>query len=322
MKVVLAGAFGNLGAEILKSLCRDDHTVVAADLKERPVSGTEGKYTFVPIDATDPETLHGLCDGADAVVTTMGLTGASTRFTAYDIDYNGNMNLYTEAKRAGVKKFHYISVISCDEPGAEKVPMLHAKYLMEQEIKKQPMDWVIYRPTGYFYDICKVFKPYVDKGEMQLLKGYGGVKANVVDCADFADFIVAHLDDANVVYVDRKGTAWARRDGAASARYSYPMQEGFYCPSLGDNQLAVGEDYVGWMNCVKATIWSAIRRSGKRALPRTSKTISRRRNRWAGDILGSSAPCARCAVPSDSRNSYGSFRSATALRSRAARSRC
>ena len=130
----------------------------------------------------------------------MGLTGASTRFTAYDIDYNGNMNLYTEAKRAGVKKFHYISVISCDEPGAEKVPMLHAKYLMEQEIKKQPMDWVIYRPTGYFYDICKVFKPYVDKGEMQLLKEYGGVKANVVDCADFADFIVAHLDDANVVY--------------------------------------------------------------------------------------------------------------------------
>ena len=200
MKVVLAGAFGNLGAEILKSLCRDGHTVVAADLKERPVSGTEGKYTFVPIDATDPETLHGLCDGADAVVTTMGLTGASTRFTAYDIDYNGNMNLYTEAKRAGVKKFHYISVISCDEPGAEKVPMLHAKYLMEQEIKKQPMDRVIYRPTGYFYDICKVFKPYVDKGEMQLLKEYGGVKANVVDCADFADFIVAHLDDANVVY--------------------------------------------------------------------------------------------------------------------------
>ncbi|MBR2839506.1 MAG: hypothetical protein IKE55_12020, partial [Kiritimatiellae bacterium] len=48
----------------------------------------------------------------------------------------------------------------------------------------------------------------------------------------------------------RKGAAWARRDGAAMALYSYPMQEGFYCPSLGDNQLAVGEDYVGWMNCV------------------------------------------------------------------------
>ena len=200
MKIVLAGAFGNLGAEILKALVRDGHEVVAADLKERPVEGTEGKYTFAAIDATDPKTLEGLCDGADAVVTTMGLTGASTRFTAYDIDYRGNMNLYAEAKRAGVKKFHYVSVISCDEPGAEKVPMLHAKYMVEQEIKGQDMDYVIYRPTGYFYDIAKVFKPYVDKGEMQLLKGYGGVRANVVDCPDFAAFIAAHLNDRNVTY--------------------------------------------------------------------------------------------------------------------------
>ena len=200
MKVVLAGAFGNLGAEILKVLCREGHEVIAADLKEKPVDGTEGKYSFVAIDATDPKTLEGLCDGAEVVITTMGLTGASTRFTAYDIDYQGNMNLYEEARRAGVKKFNYISVISCDEPGAEKVPMLHAKYMVEQEIKKQPMDWVIYRPTGYFYDIAKVFVPYVEKGEMQLLKGYGGVKANVVDCEDFAEFIAGHMNDSGVTY--------------------------------------------------------------------------------------------------------------------------
>lgn len=130
----------------------------------------------------------------------MRLTGASTRFTSYDIDYQGNMNLYEECRHAGVKKFNYISVISCDEPGAEKVPMLHAKYMVEKEIQKQAMDWVIFRPTGYFYDIAKVFKPYIDKGEMQLLKGFGGVKANVVDCPDFAQFIVDHMNDANVTY--------------------------------------------------------------------------------------------------------------------------
>ena len=200
MKVVLAGAFGNLGAEILKCLCAAGHEVVAADLKERPVEGCEGKYTFVSIDATNPETLKGLCEGADIAITTMGLTGASTKVTSYDIDYKGNMNFYAECVRAGVKKFNYISVISCDEPGAEEVPMLHAKFLVEQEIKKQPMDWVIYRPTGYFYDIAKVFKPYIDKGEMQLLKNHGGVKANVVDCPDFARFIVDHMNDTNVTY--------------------------------------------------------------------------------------------------------------------------
>ena len=215
MKVVLAGAFGNLGAEILKCLCAAGHEVVAADLKERPVEGTEGKYTFVSIDATNPQTLEGLCEGAEVVITTMGLTGASTKVTSYDIDYQGNMNLYAECVRAGVKKFNYISVISCDEPGAEKVPMLHAKFLVEQEIKKQPMDWVIYRPTGYFYDIAKVFKPYIDKGEMQLLKGYGGVKANVVDCPDFAQFIVDHMNDTNVTYNVGGKETWTYEEMAA-----------------------------------------------------------------------------------------------------------
>ena len=197
MKVVLAGAFGNLGAEILKCLAADGHEIIAADLKEREIPELQGKYTFKSIDATNPETLKGLCDGADVVITTMGLTTSSTRFTSYDIDYHGNLNLYNEAKAAGVKKFNYISVIACDEPGSEKVPMLHAKYLMEQEIKKGDMDYVIYRPTGYFYDIAKVFRPYVESGTMQLLKGYHGVKANVVDCPDFARFIADSMTETN-----------------------------------------------------------------------------------------------------------------------------
>ena len=200
MKIVLAGAFGNLGAEILKQLCAAGHEVVAADLKEGNIPELTGKYSFKAIDATSRDSLKSLCDGAEVVISTVGLTGASTRFTAYDIDLNGNINILNEAKSAGVRKFVYISVISCDEPGAEKVPMLHAKYVFENELKNSGMDYVIHRPTGYFYDIAKVFKPYVDKGEMQLLKGYGGVKANVVDCPDFARFIVDTMNEKNVTY--------------------------------------------------------------------------------------------------------------------------
>ncbi len=200
MKVVLAGAFGNLGAEILKKLVAANFDVVAADLKERDVEGLEKKYDFKSIDATNAESLKGLCDGADAVITTMGLTGASTRVTSYDIDYRGNLNLLNEAKRAGIKKFVYISVISCEDPEAKKVPMLDAKHMFEEELVKSGIPYVIHRPTGYFYDIVKVFRPYVEKGEMQLLKGYGDVKANVVDCPDFADFIVKHIDDENKIY--------------------------------------------------------------------------------------------------------------------------
>lgn len=200
MKVLLAGAFGNLGYEILKSLVNANHEVIAADLKEKEGNELGGKYTFKAIDATKPETLTGLCDGVDTVITTMGLTGASTTVTSYDIDYKGNLNLLNEAKKANIKKFIYISVISCKEAGAEKVPMLHAKALFEDELLKSGLDYVIHRPTGYFYDICKVFKKYVDKGEMQLLKGYHDIRANVVDCNDFADYIVEKMNETNAIF--------------------------------------------------------------------------------------------------------------------------
>ncbi len=57
-------------------------------------------------------------------------------------------------------------------------------------------------------------------------------------------------DDVSVVYIDRKNQMWARRNGMAYAAYSYPLQPGFYCPSLGDGQLPA-ETIVGWMNCTK-----------------------------------------------------------------------
>lgn len=200
MKVVLAGAFGNLGAEILKKLIAEGHEVIATGRKEKKIEGLEGKYTFRAVDASDEKSVEGLCEGAEVLITTVGLTGASTTLNNYDVDYKGNMNLYNEAKRAGVKKFNFISVIACDSPDAKKIPMLDAKLMVEEELRKGDMDYVIYRPTGYFYDIVKVFRPYIEKGEMQLLKGYGGVKANVVDCPDFAAFIVEHMNDTNAVY--------------------------------------------------------------------------------------------------------------------------
>ena len=58
---------------------------------------------------------------------------------------------------------------------------------------------MITRPTGYFYDIVKVFKPMIEKGEVTLL-GKKPVHANVISTEDFADFLVKHLWDENKMY--------------------------------------------------------------------------------------------------------------------------
>lgn len=196
MKVVLAGAYGNLGSDIFRALLRDKHEVIAADMIEKDL-GLKGKFTFKKLDVTDPASLKGLCDGADCVITTVGLTKTSATLDNYAIDYQGNLNLLNEAKAAGVKNFAYISVIKADK--APDVPMLHAKYLFEEELKKSGLNYVIFRPTGYFYDIVKVFRPMIEKGEITLL-GKKPVHANVISTEDFADFIVKHMCDENKMY--------------------------------------------------------------------------------------------------------------------------
>ena len=77
--------------------------------------------------------------------------------------------------------------------------MVNAKYMFEEELKKSGLTYTIYRPTGYFYDIVKVFKPMVEKGEVTLL-GKKPVYANVISTEDLADFIVLHMLDENKSY--------------------------------------------------------------------------------------------------------------------------
>ncbi len=199
MKIVLAGAFGKLGSDILRALCATEHEILAADAVMRvPPDVNKGRFETKQIDVTKPGSLKGLCSGADVVITTVGLTGASTKVNNYDIDYHGNLNLVHEAKRADVKHFAYISVINADK--GDGIPMVHSKFLLENDLKRSGLTYVIYRPTGYFYDIAHVFWPMIKSRSVQLLKAAKEPVANVIDTRDFARFILETMCDKNVSY--------------------------------------------------------------------------------------------------------------------------
>lgn len=198
MKVVIAGAFGKLGSDITRAFVNAGHEVVAADMITKQLEDLpEGSYTAVKINVQDVESLKGVCDGADAVVTTVGLTTASTTVNNWDIDYQGNVNLLEEAKAAGVKKFVYTSVINA--PEGKDCPMVWAKFQFEEYLRASGVPYVIHRPTGYFYDIAHVFWPMVLKNKVNILKGTPKV-CNVIDTKDFARFILETINEENVIY--------------------------------------------------------------------------------------------------------------------------
>ena len=196
MKVFLAGAFGHLGQDVLRSLTQAGHEVTAADMAVRSLE-FDG-FTPLQIDMTDRERLKGCCENMDVVITAVGLTKASQSVTPYDVDYQANKNLLEEAKRAGVKHFAFVSVLKAAK--GRQIPLLGAKAKFEEDLRSFGIPYTVFRPTGYFYDTAHIFQPKVAAGKVTLLKTKAPIRCNIIDTRDFADYIVAHMCDENCDY--------------------------------------------------------------------------------------------------------------------------
>ena len=271
MRVVLAGAFGHLGSDVLRVLVRQGHDVVAFGREIRKPEDCAEGYEAVEADVLHPESIKGICKGADVVISTIGLTKTSPTLTSYDVDYRGNCNLLKEAKKSGVKNFAFVSVLKAD--GDPKVAMLDAKARFEKVLKKSGLNWVIFRPGGYFYDIAKVFMPMIEKGKVTLL-GKKQYHANVVDTPDFAEFIVSHACDEKKVY-----------DIGGKETYTYEeMAKMFF--KAARKKPVIGRAPV-WLFDILAFV-NKLKKNGKEAAIRFSKwTLT---NEMVGDtIVGDSS---------------------------------
>ncbi len=172
MKIVLAGAAGNLGKALVPALLEAGHAVIAADAVTAPLEPWKARLAGVRVvNLTDPRSLEGLCDGADCVITTVGI-GRPKTIDAYDkVDYKGNRNLLEAAKKSGVRKFVYTSIFNADSDPS--VPMLKAKAKMEAELKASGLEWLIIRPSGYFTDIWRTFPRRPGCGDSSKARSFG-----------------------------------------------------------------------------------------------------------------------------------------------------
>ena len=189
MKILIAGAFGNFGREILRAAVAAGHKVTAADKVVRPVDF--GGFTTRTFDVLDRHGMKGIAKGMDVVISNVGLTTPHKSLSHEDIDYEGNRNLLAEARIAGVKRFIYISLFKADE-AKKNNPLLYARYRFEKELIESAVPYLIYRPTGYFHDLANMFRPMVEKGKGTLLFN-ARVRINVVDTREFATYIIANL---------------------------------------------------------------------------------------------------------------------------------
>ncbi len=190
-KILLAGSTGYLGIYIAKELQQRScfFRAIARSpekLEQHEISATE----MLQAELTDPDSIRDCCKGIDIVISTVGITKQKDGLTYMDVDYQANMNLLKEAKKSGVKKFIYVSVLNGETLRGLKI--CAAKELFVEQLKQSGIDYCIVRPNGFFSDMSEFFN-MAKKGRIYLF-GDGALKTNPIHGEDLAVICVDAID--------------------------------------------------------------------------------------------------------------------------------
>jgi len=153
MIVAVAGASGFIGRAIVRRLATLPNVQVRG-MTRVPESARRklnlSNLEWVRAEVTEPATLPEALAGADAIVSAVQFEGYPVEnpkkgLTFERIDYGGTIALLDAAKKAGVKRFIYISGAAADEKSSH--PGFRAKGRAEHAIRESGLSWTIFRPS-------------------------------------------------------------------------------------------------------------------------------------------------------------------------------
>jgi nucleoside-diphosphate-sugar epimerase len=149
MRILVTGGTGVVGTGTVTELLRRGHTVVLVsrhavdDARQWP----DGVIARV-CDVTDPAGLRGAADGCDAVLHMAGIVEEAPPETTFDtINVDGTKHILAEAKRAGVKRFVFVSSLGADT-GASGYH--RSKRAAEEIVRSFDGAWTICRPGNVY----------------------------------------------------------------------------------------------------------------------------------------------------------------------------
>jgi uncharacterized protein YbjT (DUF2867 family) len=167
--VLVAGATGILGREVARVLHEKGHRVKTFSrnpARARALSRVADEIATG--DATKPESLKGVLDGVEAVISCLG---APVRFTVGD------------------RRFVYVSVHM--QPDYAQTAYIRAHEEVISELSKSGISFGVVRPTGIF----PIFDPFLVMARRGVawIPGNGGALTNPVHPLDIAEACVEVL---------------------------------------------------------------------------------------------------------------------------------
>ena len=192
-KVLLAGASGSVGSRVLRLLKKDDIYVrtLSRDPKRAQNYLNMADETRIA-DATKANSLKGICEDIDVVFSCLGASVAMDlkhRKSYMAIDYQANKNILDEAKKAGVKRFVYMSAHVGESYAHTTYICAHEAFVKELAISG--LNYTVLRPTG-IYTSLEDFLSMAQWGLAPMI-GNGKAVSNPVDPNDVAEISMQYM---------------------------------------------------------------------------------------------------------------------------------
>jgi uncharacterized protein YbjT (DUF2867 family) len=153
-KVIVAGATGFLGSQIVKELLEQgaEVTAMVRSSSNRSALTKMGVKNFVVGDMMDAPSLKQALSakhGFDAIVASAAGYTRRKKGDSATTDTIGYRNLVDAVKEAGIPRFVLISILESDK--AKSIPHFYNKYLIEKYLTEKKQPFIALRP-GAFLD--------------------------------------------------------------------------------------------------------------------------------------------------------------------------
>lgn len=218
--VLVAGATGMLGQHIVARLREDGHRIRTLSKDPIRAQSLAGLVDEVVIgDATNPETMADAMNDVDAVISCLGAPmafGWSDRRSFLEVDTVANLNLVDAARRAGVRRFVYVSLLLHGNWAGTAYARAHE--MVVDGLRDSGIPYAIVRPTGIF----PVFDPFIPMARrgFACTPGDGRARTNPVHPREVAEVCVAALSGTTNARIPLGGPETLTREDIVRLAFS------------------------------------------------------------------------------------------------------
>ncbi|HET8886463.1 MAG TPA: NAD(P)H-binding protein [Salinimicrobium sp.] len=191
-KILIAGATGALGMEIIKQLHQKNLPMRALTRSAKDNIELDQLTGDVFVGDAAKNEIDGATSGISTVISALGKSVSlftPTEESFFESDFLANKNILDDAIKNGVKRFIYVSIKGADTG----YTIAQAHKMFEDALRESGIEYTIIRPVGFFSGLNDL--AILAKRKVIPIVGDGHARTNSIHHKDLAKAVVSFLDE-------------------------------------------------------------------------------------------------------------------------------